>query len=242
MYLLIDFINPQKNVAITEDLDKIQFNVEQIQPLKENIEEQRRTKKVAFACVTVVGRWIIVYSANVGDNKSATLKFIDFRIDVDELASAIPESTIRGMKQIQKQYDEVFTSNIDTVELTYAEIHEKVLRENLFYADEDIFVLTKAKKLGAFEAISSLKSSDGTKVVLADEREILNDSPMVNAYAFINFGEHEEKEESGFAYLKIFDLKNNFDRVNDFQRAIEQLGVKFDRAIFTERFGPEKLN
>lgn len=244
MYLLIDFINPQKNVAITEDLDKIRFNVEHIEPLKKNIAEQKKTNKVAVACITVFGRWIVVYRANIANDDNTTLNFIDFRIDIDDLASVFPESTIRGMKQIQTQYDAEFTPALDTVELTFADLHEKVLKENFFFAEEDIFVLTKAKKLGALETISRLNDNDKIKLTLVDERETLNDKAIINVYALINFGEHEgkEKHESGFAYLKIFDLENNFDRVIDFQKAIEHLGVTFDRAFFTERFRPERLN
>ncbi|MBK9638153.1 MAG: hypothetical protein IPO63_10180 [Bacteroidetes bacterium] len=244
MYLHIDFINPQKNVARTEDLDKIRFNIELIAPFKERIKDLKKTKESAFSCMTIVGRWIVIYKTNVLNDHNTTLKFIDFRINVDELNEDFSENTIKGVKQIQTEYNNEFIPSLDNVELTFAETHEEIIKENLFFTDQDVLVVRKAKKLGVLEIIGNLKVEDGLKVAFVDEKESLNDKEIVNRYAFINFGEHHEnkKHENGLAYLKIFDFSNNFDIINDFQLAIENLGVKFDRALFVDKFGPEKLN
>jgi hypothetical protein len=145
---------------------------------------------------------------------------------------------------LQTRYDSVFTEKLDIVELTLAEPFEKVIKTNLFACDNDEIVLSKAKSLGVLPMIESLKDGDKVKVVLVDERLKVDNDNVTNIYALIHFGGHSEERESdnGFAYIKIYDLLNNFDRVKDFEIAIENAGGKFDRAFFMERFDKHKLN
>lgn len=245
-YLLIDFVNPDGNIASTTRLDKINHNIEQIEPLKKNINQQKLTNKNGVSIITVFGRWILIYQSNVTADKNTVMYFIDFRIDITPIANGnvFSEKTIQGIKQTQSKYDKEYSSSLDTVELTYAEPFEKVLKPNLFFCDNDHLVLDKAKQLGALPIIETLKEGDRVKVALVDDKVTFDDKKIVNVYALIHFGGHseEKKHENGFAYLKLFDLLNNLDIIDDFQKAIEGAGGKFDRAVFIERFTKERLN
>ena len=73
---------------------------------------------------------------------------------------------------------------------------------------------------------------------MVDEKINSDESIIINIYAIIHFG----GENNGFAYIKLFDLKNNLDKIDDFQKAIEGTGGKFDRSFFMEKFTKDKLN
>jgi hypothetical protein len=246
MFLLIDFMNPQGSRAFTSRLDKINKNVELIQPLKSSIEQQKKSRKEAFSSITVYGRWLVIYQANVANDEDTIMHFIDFRVDLTGLGEneIFSKKTLENLMILQTRYDTVFTDKMDTVELTLAEPFEKVVKGNLFACDNDEIVLNKAKSLGVLPIIENLKDGDKVKVVLADERLTVDNENITNVYALIHFGGHSEerKHDNGFAYIKIFDLLNNFDRVKDFEAAIENAGGKFDRAFFMERFDKHKLN
>ena len=246
MFLLIDFINPQGSRAFTTRLDKIEKNIDLIEPLKLNIEQQKQTRKEAFSSITVFGRWLVVYQANLASDEDTIMHFIDFRIDLtsngkEEIFSA---NTLQNLITLQTRYDTVFTDKMDTVELTLAEPFETVVRGNIFACDQDEIVIAKAKELGVFPMIENLVGNDKVKVTIADEKHTVDNETLTNVYAVIHFGGHSEerKHDNGFAYLKIYDLLNNIDKIDAFQNAIEEVGGKFDRAFFMERFDKRKLN
>jgi hypothetical protein len=246
MFLLIDFINPQGARAFTSRLDKIKSNVELIEPLKASIEQQKQTRKEAFSSITVFGRWLVVYQANVSDDENTIMHFIDFRVDLtshgqEEIFS---DNTLKNLVTLQTRYDTVFTDKMDKVELTLAEPFETVVKGNIFACDNDDIVIAKAKELGVFPMIENLIGNDKVKVSIADEKQTVDNEIITNIYAVIHFGGHgeERKHDNGFAYLKIYDLQNNFDKIDDFQKSIEAVGGKFDRAFFMERFDKHKLN
>ena len=239
--LLIDFINPQGSRSFTARLDKINYNVDLIEPFKQNIANKKKADKKPFSLISVFGRWIVVYSANGVDNDDTIMHFIDFRIDIDanpieELFSA---NTVNNIKQIQAKYDAVWQDKFDTVELSFAEPYEKVVKGNIFACDDDDIVLAKAKQLGALAMLQ--KDSDRLTVSLVDEKVKDGDTLIVNAYALIHFSKTEE-ENSRFGYIKLYNVRDNFNQAEEFLAAIEKIGGKFDRAFFMEKFTREKWN
>lgn len=145
------------------------------------------------------------------------------------------------MKVLQFRYDGVYEDAMDIYDLTYWQTGEKVLKGNLVACDVDVQVLGKAKDLGALPMIQTLNPPDKIKMTLVDEKIKDGNSLMVNAYALIHFGA-TPTESNGFAYLKLYDLLNNFDLIDEFVKTLESLGVKFNRAILMEKFTPERLN
>lgn len=246
MYLLVDFINPQGNIALSERLDKIEHNLNQIEPLKQNIKQMKATNKNAISCMTVFGRWIIIYQSNLTNDEDTMMHFIDFRVDIEPIDKnkIFSEKAIQGIKTIQRKYLEVFSDNLNTVELSFAEPFEKVLKPNLFICDDNEFVLRKAKELGALPVIEILKEGDRAKVVLLDDKVVIDGKTITNIYALMHFGGHseEQKNENGFAYLKLFDLLENFENLDDFQKIVEVAGGEFDRAFFINKFNISSLN
>jgi hypothetical protein len=246
MFLLIDFINPQGTRAFTSKLDKIKNNVDLIEQLKVSVEQQKQTRKEAFSSITVFGRWLVVYQANVSDDEDTIMHFIDFRIDLtnDGLGGIFSEKTLQNLIALQTRYDSVYKDKMDKVELTLAEPFETVVKSNLFACDDDDIVISKAKELGVFPMLENLVGNDKVKITIADEKQTVDNEIITNIYALMHFGGHgeERKHDNGFAYIKIYDLLNNFDKINDFQNAIETAGGKFDRAFFMERFDKHKLN
>jgi hypothetical protein len=173
--------------------------------------------------------------------------FIDFNVDTGNLAdlNIFSENVLLTISRMQNEYfDKVYNETHNNVELIFAEPYEKVVLPNLFSCDSDEKVLAKAKELGALPIISTLKEGDRVKVALVDEKITSEDKIITNVYALIHFGGHEEerKHDNGFAYIKLFDLMNNLDRVIDFQNAIEGAGGKFDRVFFIEKFTNGRLN
>ena len=246
MYQLIDFLNPTADIGIAERIDKINHNISQVEVLKQNIEQQKANNKNAVICMTVLGRWIVVYKSNLTNDDDTIMYFLDFRIEAELFLQQdiFSEKIISGIKQIQTEYDKVYNDSIDNFELTFAEPFEKILKPNLFVCDNDNIVLDTAKRLGALPIIKNLKEGNTVKVTLIDEKIKLEDKSILNIYALIHFGGHgeESRNENGFAYIKLFDLINNLDKINDFQKFIEGAGGKFDRIFFTERFTNERLN
>lgn len=246
MFLLTDFINPQGNISFVNRLDKIKHNLNIIKPLKENIEKQSANSKKAFTTLTVFGRWIIGYKSNGLNDNGTIMYFIDFRIDISSFGSSnvFSQDTLKNLMELQNSYDTVFENEMDYVELTLAEPFEKVLKENLFACDSDEIVLSKAKSLGVLPMIETLKTGDRVKVVVADEKLKIDNNNITNVYALIHFGGHsqERKHDNGYFYIKIYGLLNNYDKIKDFEAAIEKAGGKFDRAFFMERFDKNKLN
>lgn len=246
MYLLTDFINPQGNIAFANRLDKIKHNISLIDPMKNNIDEQKRLRKKAFTTMTVLGRWIVVYQANIINDDDTIMYFIDFRFNLagHQSAEIFSPNTLDNIIKLQTQYDNVFKEKYNMVELSYAEPFETIVKPNLFVCGDDKIVLAKAKSLGILPAIENLKPGDTVKVIIVDESVKVDDDYITNVYAVIHFGGHsiERQHDNGFTYIKIYNLKNNFDKVNDFEAAIQNAGGRFDRSFFMERFDKVKLN
>ncbi len=193
-----------------------------------------------------VGRWITIFQSNLTDADSLLLHFIDFRIDVDPLEknNHFSAGVIKSIKQFQVEYDKNFNQSSDTVELTYAEPFEKVVKGSIFVCDNDNEVLKKANALGALLAVKTLDIHDKVKIVFVDERMSLNDKPVLNIYGMVQFGGHilEQAHENGFAYFKLFDAENNFEKIIDFISIIEKAIGKIDRAYLSERFPGFNIN
>lgn len=122
MNLLVDFISENRLMAITSNLEKIVYNIDNIPLLKESIVKQRKSNLNTGGAITILGRWIIVYTSNMQDDENTIMYFIDFRTEIDEnaMGDILSKNTINGIKRLQFQYDKVFTPRHDNVELQYA--------------------------------------------------------------------------------------------------------------------------
>ena len=240
MNLSIDFINTDGQYAITEQQYKIDWNIQQILVFLEEYNKRKTNNTRIGTMIANVGRWITILQSNLTDADSLLLHFIDFRIDVDSLErnNHFSVGVINAIKQFQKDYDKNFNQNSDTVELTYAEPFEKVVKENIFVCDDDKEVLKKANTLGVLLEVKSLDDNEKVKIVFVDERISLNDKPVLNIYGMVQFGGHPSEQacENGFAYFKLFDIENNFEKLVDFISITEKAIGKIDRAYLSERF------
>jgi hypothetical protein len=241
-YLLIDFINPEGLVGVTKNSGKIKCNIPLIKGLQDQIDVLRKTSKSSFVTMMVAGRWIMVYMGNVENDENDVMIFVDFRSDFELpiIKQVFTTDAFNNIRKMQTEYKRVFTSQLDTVELSYAEPYEKVLTGNLFACHNDNIVLAKARQLGALFMTSPI-GKNTAKVSLVDEKLIINDIQTVNVYALIQFGE-TNGEKSGYTYLKLYDLVRNFRQANEFLTAIEGIDTNFDRAFFMEKYTPEKWN
>lgn len=246
MFQLIDFLNPQGTIGITENLYKIEFNLGHAEVLKKEIENRKQDYKNSVSIVVPLGRWILIYQNNLLEENSAIMYFVDFRVDADNFlrSNIFTFNIVNGIKQIQSEFDSKYNDSFDTVELTFAEPHEFVLKPNLFICRDDDKVLQIADKLGAFPAIQNLKPGDRVKVNMVDEKVIIDDRPTVHVYALIHFGGHNEENniENGFTYIKLYDLLRNPDRIDDFLFAVKGTGVDFETGLLIEKFTKERLN
>lgn len=243
-YFLADYIHPQKLMGFTSDIEKVNSNLNLIKPFADNIAAKKQAGEgKPFTLMTVCGRWIVVYSTNGLNEEDTTLYFTDFRVELDNslISNYVSTNAISNMKVLQFRYDGVYEDAMDIYDLTYWQTGEKVLKGNLVACDVDVQVLGKAKDLGALPMIQTLNPPDKIKMTLVDEKIKDGNSLMVNAYALIHFGA-TPTESNGFAYLKLYDLLNNFDLIDEFVKTLESLGVKFNRAILMEKFTPERLN
>ena len=85
MFLLIDFMNPQGSRGFTSRLDKIKKNLDLIEPLKSSVEQKKQSRKDAFSIMTVVGRWLVVYQANIANDEDTLMHFIEFNCPPREI-------------------------------------------------------------------------------------------------------------------------------------------------------------
>ncbi|MBK8243335.1 MAG: hypothetical protein IPK88_07915 [Saprospiraceae bacterium] len=60
----------------------------------------------------------------------------------------------------------------------------------------------------------------------------------------IHFGEYSKIEdyENGFTYIKLYDLYQNPDTIEDFLKAVEWAGGTFVRGLFIKKLTKESLN
>lgn len=238
MNLLIDSINSQGTKGLVIRPDKIYHNLCLMGVSEQYATELQKRKEATFSCITLFGRWIIIYQGNVTNSDDTVMHIIDFRIDLEteNKAGIFSQDIMDAFAQIQSNYTKVFTENSDFVGLTYAEPYEKVLKPNLFMCEGDEMVFQKAETLGILDAVEDLSNDDEVKVLIAEEKVTVENNNVINLYAIINFG------GSDFGYLKIYDLHNNLERLDDFQTSIEQTGVKFDRSFILKYFNKEVLN
>lgn len=242
LYLLIDFINPGKTFGMTTDLEKIKFNVVQIPGVAESIENKMKSASEAISVITVCGRWIVVYQANVGSEEDTILYFVDFRIEVEPFEGQVfSQKAIAGIKQLQQRYDNAFKPAMDTVELSFAEVHENVIKPNLFACGVDEIVLKKAKELSVLPTIQPSVDDGRVRVTLSDDWEEKDGEMLLHIYALIRFSKTDE-EESGYGYIRAYDVQNNRDLIDDFWEAVQKAGGDFERSYLIERFTNAKLN
>lgn len=242
IYLLIDFINPGKTFSMTTDLEKIRFNVGQMPGVAENIENKKKSASEAISVITVFGRWIVVYQANVASEDDTILYFVDFRIEIDPFEGQVfSPKAIVGIKQLQQRYDSAFKPAMDSVELSFAEVHENVIKPNLFACGVDEIVLKKAKELGVLPTIQPSVDDGRVRVTLSDDWEEKDGKMLLHIYALIRFSRTDE-EESGYGYLRAYDVQNNRNLIDDFWEAIQKTGGDFERSYLIERFTNVKLS
>jgi hypothetical protein len=245
MLFHVDFLSNQSVFAIVDKLEKITANLAQVEPLSTNINQQRKTATKGVSVVTVYGRWIIVYTENILNQEDTQMYFFDFRFDLQPIVKDLfSESMAKSILTTQARYDEAFEDKYDTAELTLAELYEVVIQENLFACNLDKKVLEKAKTLGVLPIIQSLKDGDTLKVCFADEIEKNEHYTVNNIYALIHFGGHspQNNSDNGFVYIKLRDIQNNSDQIENFLDKVAQTGVQFDRVTILERFTTARLN
>lgn len=174
------------------------------------------------------------------DDKDTMMHVIDFRIDMSGKDNEIIFSinTLNSIIQLQEQYDKVFEDKYDTVELSYAECNELIIKPNFFCCDSNSTVLQKAKELDVLPGIESSPGNGRVKVVLVEEKLTRDGELLTHLYAFLHFC----GEDGGFAYLKIYDLLRNLDRIDDLQNGIEGVGGNFDRVYLMDKFNMAKMN
>lgn len=238
-FFRVDFINKQGLWGLATNKDKIVSNYNQIPEFREKI-EQGNKKGSDFSIMTVFGRWIIIYQSNGRDDNDTIMQLIDFRINMmgNENEEVFSANTLKNIQNLQERYDKVFEEKNDTIELSYAEAFEQMIKPNFFACESDDLVLQKARDMGVLPAIGRDPGNGRIKVVLADEKTFCNDEPLTHIYAFMHF----TGNDGGFAYLKIYDLMRNPGLIDDMQKGIEEAGGKFDRAYLMERFDTAKLN
>lgn len=238
-FLLVDFINPHGTRGLVTNTEKISRNCSLMPEFERKINEHQE-RKSDFSMMTVFGRWIIIYQANGNNDSDTLMHVIDFRIYMSEKENEdiFSTNTLKNISQLQDRYDKVFEDKYDTVELSYAETNEQIIKPNFFGCESNSIVLQKAKELGVLPALDSHPGIGRIKVVLADERVSRDGDPLTHIYAFMHF----TGDDGGFAYLKIYDLVRNFERTDDLQKGIEEAGGNFDRVYLMEKFDKAKLN
>jgi hypothetical protein len=238
MNLLIDFINKEETKSYTTRPDKIYYNFGLTGVLDQYVTELQKRKETTISLITLFGRWIIIFQGGDINIDDSVMHIIDFRIDLktEYRAGFFSQDIIDAFTDIQTSYSKVFSEDSDFVKCTYAEPYEKDLKPNLFLCEDNEMVFQKAETLGILSTVENLSNDDEVKVLIAEEKVTVENNNVVNLYAIINFG------GSNFGYLKIYDLHNNLERLDDFQTSIEQTGVKFDRSFILKYFTKEVLN
>lgn len=244
MHLRIDTINPTKTRGLTTDLRKIDLNLKLLPAIEKSIAKLKESSKEAFTTLSVYGRWLVVYQANVSDEEDTMMHFIDFRIELDDVENLqiFSEKTLDALISLQDKYDQVYSDSMNTVELSFAEPEEKILENNFFACEEDPVVLAIAKKLGAEPMLHSTLQKEGVRIVIADEQKMVDGNEITNAYALIHFIDADDSSENGYAYFKIYDIKDNSHLIGDFVDTLQKIGGEFDRAFFMKRFDISQLN
>ena len=244
MRLLIDSMNPQGTRAITYSLNKIKHNLEFIPDFKESIKKYKQSREKAFSLITVMGRWLIFYKANVLNDDHTLMNFIHFGVDLStqKVDSVYSIADLQALSGLQIRYDKVYTDKMDTVALVFQEPYETALSENVFVCDDNNIVIAKAKELGISPMIENLFGKDKVKVTIADETKMVGDKEVISLYAIVHIIGNNDLSENGFFYLKIYDLKNNLNKIDKFISSINDFGVYFTRAFLMERLSKYKLN
>lgn len=240
----VDYIHPQKTLAWASDLSNISANLLALPVINENIAAKKAVNSGRpFTLIGIAGRWLVLYSANGVDEDDTMLYFVDFRIELDDSAVShvLSANAITNLKSLQTQCDPVYTDKMNTYEVSYANEQEKILKPNLVSCEDDNIVLAKAKALGALHILKTAESKNQFQVSLVDEMIDEGDYKTKNIYALVHFNA-TATEPGGFLYIKLYDIANNLDLLDDFTKALKQFGGKFDRAFLMEKFMPERWN
>lgn len=242
--LLADYVDKGNDFSFAVSKEKIDFNVRNMGSLKDDIDVQVQQKKKAFVIMADYGELVILYHVNATNPYNPIMYFIDHKSNLDNsLCINIFSDNIRNAaKKLQKEIAYRHNTSSQKIELAYFEPYEQITKDKTYCCFEDNFVLSKAKLLGALPTIENISGGDKVKVSLIDEVIEIQQLKVVNVYAFVRFGGHVDESENGLAYIKIYDLKNNMDRIPSFETALMELGGKFDRAFFMEKFDKRKLN
>ena len=242
-YLLIDFLNPAGTFTMTTNIDKVKANLDKVIPLKEAVEKRRKESTAeALSVATVFGRWIISYQGNVKDENETMLYIFEFDADISKYEAEIfSGKAVQRFNDIRKQYKPAYKSSMNTVELSFAKPYEIVVKPNLFTCVEDSIVLHKAKTLGLFPTVQTAVFDPNDRATIADENEEIDGKWIKHVYAFMRFAK-TENEPVGYSYLRIYDAQHNMHLVDDFMKALDTAGIRFDSGMLMERFDNTKLN
>ena len=246
IYLLIDYLNPEGNFAITESIDKINYNISINEVFKKDIEYQMSNNKIGVTSLTNYGRWIVIYQADLINKEEVNMYILDFQIDLEllEKNKIFSKSIINAIWDLQQNAFKRFSKENDIVALSFAETYEKILKPNFFFCDNDKTVLENAERLGVLLIIKSYNEGERVKVAIIDEKIEIDGKKITNVYAFIHFVGHikEKEHENGYVYVRIFDLLSNLYLIEDLEKTILGAGGKFDKTYFMERFTKERFN
>jgi hypothetical protein len=227
MNLLIDFINKEGTKGYASRPDKIYSNFCLLGVLDQYVAELQKRKGETVSIMTLFGKWIIIFQGGDINTDDSVMHTIDFRTDLktEYRPGFFSDEIMEAFVDIQTNYSKVYTKDADFIELTYAEPHEKVVKSNLFLCEGNEMVFQKAETLGILGNVKNMSEDGEMKVLIAQEKIIVENNDVINLYAIINF------QESEYVYLKIYDLENNLERLDDFQTSIELTGVKFDKSL-----------
>ncbi|WP_289058688.1 hypothetical protein [uncultured Flavobacterium sp.] len=244
-HLLIDFLDPTKTIAWTNDFDKIAFNLQIMKPILQNVNQRKEKESGGFAVFSVWDKWLVLYNYNIIQPERHLMYFVACDTDIDllkEYRLGIDDK-IHIIKDLQQRYTAQYNPENNTTFLSFAHPMEQVMEPNFFVCTDDDFIIKKAHSLGVFPQIQD--NGDGKlKLCFVDEIVNVNGDSIKNVYALINFGKAGENAtaEEGYIYLKIYDFIRNHDKIIELEKALAGLGAKFDRAYFSKRFSIEDLN
>jgi hypothetical protein len=128
---------------------------------------------------------------------------------------------------------------MDTIELSYAEAYENIIKSNLFACSKDDVIVKKAEEQGVLPTLNV--KDNKVRVTLSEDWQERDGEQLLHIYAFIRFSATAD-EPSGYAYIKVYDAKRNQHLIDDFVDAVEKAGGTFEHSYLVERFKKAKMN
>ncbi len=113
MVQIVDFIAYTEDVAYTDNKEKIKYNLSKFPQYKEQIEEQRQSKKEAVSS-WVAGKWIVLYLDDP-KKKDGIMYFFDHRRVNFEGQAFFTDKVNQMLKTIQAKYKPRYEASMDTV-------------------------------------------------------------------------------------------------------------------------------